>query len=188
MTSVIRYTATTKELPVKLTGISGPYYDDSVYGYQLFPFTFTNGILDLNINSDNFITWFNDGEKPESTGTSGYKYAKLMGGNNLVLTLGPNFIQYIKNAWTPDADTPITIYTNPVMTKVQYSDQNILDADDEAYTESDIPPSGDSYVWGTETDNFKTTWIFKTPLTFTIVVGGVTKYITMYTVLQTDYA
>lgn len=188
MSSILRYTATTKELPVKFTGISGPYYDDSTYGYQLFPFTFKNGVLDLNINSDNFITAFNDGDSPSSTGTSGYKYGKLMGGSGLVTSLGPNMVQYIKNWLSPDADTPIAIYTNGVMTKVQYSDNNTLDADDEAYTNSTIPPSGDNYVWGGETDKFKTAWIFKQPLTFTCVVSGVTRYVTLYTVLQTDYA
>ncbi len=199
MTSVTRFLAVTKELPVKFTGISGPWYNDTVAGQrQLYPFTVSKqGVLDLNIDYDDFITWFNNGNEPSSTGTSGYAAAKLLGGQQLITALGPNFKQYIRNWYTTNSpnidggtsgDSPITIYVNPVMTKVQLCKESMVDTDNTPFTNGTEPPSGDNFIFGTTTDSFKTSWIFKTPLTFTYLSGGEPRYVTMYSLLQTDYA
>jgi hypothetical protein len=199
MSSVISYTATTKTLPVKFTGISGPWYNDTTANQrQLYPFVITRkGELDLNIDYDGFATWFNNGDAPSSTGTSGYAAAKLMGGQQLITGLGPNFKQYIRNWFTSSSpnidggttgDSPINIYINPVMTKVQLSHENTVDTDNIPFTNTNKPPSSDDYIFGGATDTFKTSWIFKTPLTFTYLSGGELQYVTMYSLLQTDYA
>jgi hypothetical protein len=201
MTSVTRFTAVTKELPIKFTGISGPWYNDLIMGeYQLYPFVVSKlGELDLNLEYDGFATWFNNGSVPQSTDTDGFAPAKLLGGQQLITSLGPNLKQYIRNWYTSNdggnpidgganGTSPINIYINPVMTKVQLSKQRTLDASDAAFTNSDQAPSSDSYIFGDATDTFKTSWIFKTPLTFTYQSGGNTRYVTMYSLLQTDYA
>lgn len=201
MSSVIRTTATKKELPVKLSGVSGPWYEDNIAGYQLFPFFVSrSGELDLNIDYDDFGTNFNNGDEPESTSTSGFSPIWLLGGQQLVTSLGANFTQYIRNWLTNNSpstgsidggttgSSPIRIFINPVMTKVQLVPQNQISTSDAAFTASDYPPSGDNYTSGSPMDTYKTSWIFKTPLTFTYQSSGVTKYITMYSLLQTDYA
>lgn len=199
MTSITRFLATRKELPVKFTGISGPWYTDSVAQQrQLYPFTVSkHGVLDLNIDYDDFSTWFNIGNPPLSTGVNGYAAAKLLGGQQLITGIGPNFKQYIRNWYTFESptidggtsgDSPIEIYVNPVMTKVQICKESMVDTDDTPYTNSTEAPSGDNYIFGNTSDQFKTSWIFKSPLTFTYLSGGQTRYVTMYSLLQTDYA
>ena len=191
MTSLLRSIATLRETPVKTIGITGPFYKDSSLSdiYMPFPFIVENGVLDINLTNSfeaDMITI--TGKSPQSNDTDSTNKCRLIGGLELVTSLGPNFIRYI-NAWRTSIDNgqPITIVVNPTMTKIQIHPQSFLETDN-GYKESTVPPSGDSYSWGDDSNNWQTVWIFRSPLTFSIVESGVTKYITLSTELYADYS
>ena len=161
----------------KFHAIITPSYDDTTLGIELpFPFTYSNGVLDIQ-----YIDDF-EADMVTSTGNAPNRgpndnAVQLLGGESLVTSLGDNFKSYIR-AWkniTIDSGSPIEIYIKPTVQKVQLA----LNIDDSTvFSESTVPPSGDNYTFGSEDNKYRTTWIFKTPLTFTIVESGVTKYIT----------
>ena len=189
MSSVLRSIGVTKDTPLKFNGFSGPFYYDSELGYMPFPFTYANGVLDIAL-IDNFEANMIDdtGNIPQIGDNVDTRLLRLMGGSGLVKSLGPNFIRYIK-AWrssTIDAGSSVGIQVPAVMTKIQSTSVDELSTD-ECFGISSVPPSSDNYVTGNETNNFRTTWIFKTPLTITTVESGETKYITLSSFLGPDY-
>ena len=68
------------------------------------------------------------------------------------------------------------------MTKIQRSPKSVLYSGSVVRI-NDSPPSGDLYIEGDDKVNYRTTWIFKKPLTITTVEDGVTKYITFTSTL-----
>jgi hypothetical protein len=71
--------------------------------------------------------------------------------------------------------------------RVQEADyKNINSIENETYRISELAPASDNYISGSSVTNYNTTYIFKTPLTFTIVEDGVKKYITFRTVLDQE--
>ncbi len=71
--------------------------------------------------------------------------------------------------------------------RVQEADVNNITANSsESYVISELPPVSDFYTAGAPPNNYYTTFVFKTPLTFTILESGVTKYITFRTVLDQE--
>ena len=111
-----------------------------------------------------------------------------MGGAIVVRALGDNFKDYVRE-WrdgTIDAGSPIEIYYAPQMIRVQQADPEHISNDDDSYIVSTTAPSNDSYITGTSANNYLSTYIFKTPLTFTIVESGVTNYITFRTVVDQE--
>jgi hypothetical protein len=79
------------------------------------------------------------------------------------------------------------VYIAPQLLKVQEADVNNIDADsNNSYKISTTPPAGDNYTSGSEANKYRTKYVFKTPLTFTIVESGVTKYITFRTILDQE--
>lgn len=188
MSSVLRLRGAIKDTPLKFNGFSGPFYNDSALDWMPFPFTYKNGLLDIAL-IDNFeadmIT--STGKDPQIGSNEDTRLLKLMGGSGLVNSLGPNFIRYIK-AWRTgmDVGSSVGIHVPAVMTKIQSSGKNELYTS-EAYQVSTVAPSGDDFVSGDASNNFRTTWIFKSPLTITIVESGVTKYITLSSFLGPDY-
>ena len=113
---------------------------------------------------------------------------QIIGGPVVVRALGDNFKDYVR-AWrnaTIDAGSPIEIYYAPQMIRVQQADPDHISDNDDSYRVSTTAPSNDSYLTGSSTNNYLSTYIFKTPLTFTIVESGVTKYITFRTVLDQE--
>jgi hypothetical protein len=188
MSSVQSYIANTPSGLTKFIFVNGPSYEDSSMGgiNVLFPFTYSNGILDLNINpaansfEADMITDLN--EKPLDNNLLA---VKLMGGLGLVRARGPNFLRYIR-AWRDgsiDANSPINIYTPGVMTKVQQIPNSAMEENETAMISSE-PPSSTEYVFGNQANNYMTSWVFKHPLTITIVESGVTRYITFSTVFD----
>lgn len=164
-----------------------PCYDDGT-NIRLFPFTLVNGVLDITYQGNTFKAEMVDisGIDPVSeTDTS----VSIFGSPQIVTSLGNNFKDYIRS-WrtaTIDVDSPINIYVAPQVIRVQEADINNLDANSgNAYVISTVPPSGDGYISGSVANDYRTTYVFKTPLTFTIVESGVTTYITFRTVLDQE--
>lgn len=189
MSSILRRTANTKSALTKFTLVDGPCYFDSIIGSNvLFPFTYSNGVLDININTaaNNF-----EADMITSTGNAPSDdndlCVKQMGGLGLVRALGPNFVTYIR-AWrnaTIDAGSPVSVYIPGVVTKVQQTPASAL-ADGGIYEVSTVAPVSDEYITGNVANNYLTSWVFKKPLTITTVEGGVVQYITLRTSFDED--
>jgi hypothetical protein len=189
MSSILRRTANTKSALTKFTLVDGPSYNDSGLGINiLFPFTYSNGVLDININpaansfEADMITI--TGNAPDEDNEL---LVKQMGGIGLVRALGPNFVAYIR-AWrnaTIDAGSPVSVYIPGVVTKVQQAPSSAM-ADGGVYEVSTDAPPSDEYITGTPANNYLTSWVFKKPLTITTVEGGVLTYITLRTAFDED--
>jgi hypothetical protein len=61
-----------------------------------------------------------------------------------------------------------------------------MDASSDEYLISSQPPSGNAYVAGNTVNRYRTTYVFKTPMTITIVESGVVQYITLRTILDQE--
>ena len=110
----------------------------------------------------------------------------IMSGPHLVTSLGDNFKDYIR-AWrngTIDAGSPIEMYIAPQIMRVQESTVSANSGD--SYTISTQAPITDKYIDGSAANNYKSTYVFKTPLTVSIVEGGVVNYITFRTILDQE--
>ena len=166
-----------------------PCYTDSVLGEDvLFPFIVTKGVLDITYEGNNF-----EADMVTSTGIDPQAETDLAcqitSGPIVIRALGDKFKDYIR-AWrdgTIDAGSPIEIYYAPQMIRVQQADVEHINANsNDSFKISTSVPSNDSYLTGSSTNNYLSTYIFKTPLTFTIVESGVTTYITFKTVLDQE--
>jgi hypothetical protein len=189
MTSLLRSYPPRKEGLTRFLKPESPCYEDTVLNREvLFPFTYNNGILDISYEGNNFeadmVT--TTGVAPEAETDDAIQ---ILSGPYLVTSLGDNFKAYIR-AWrngTIDAGSPIDIYINPQVFKVQEADSaNINASSNQAYRISTQPPSSDNYITGSTTNQYRTTYVFKTPLTFTIQESGVTQYITFRTVMDQE--
>jgi hypothetical protein len=188
MTSVLRYFSVKKDGLTLFLKPESPCYDPGTGNNVLFPFSYLNGILDISYSGNNFKESMVDvtGQKPlDETDTS----IRMMGGIFLVTSLGENFKSYIRS-WrsaTIDPDSPITIYTFPQIIRVQQASLANIDSDSqESFSISNQPPASDTYPTGSVANDYDTTFIFKTPLTFTIYESGVIKYITFVTILDQE--
>jgi hypothetical protein len=187
MTSIAGSFAKRHEGLTRFLKPESPCYDDSGVN-RLFPFVYINGMLDITYEGNDFEATMVDttGVSPNNeTDTMVY----IMGGPRLVTSLGENFKAYIR-AWrdgTIDAGSPIELYQPSQVIRVQEADMNNITANSgESYMISELPPVSDFYTAGGPPNDYYTTFVFKTPLTFTIVESGVTKYITFRTVLDQE--
>lgn len=189
MSSVTRALAARKEGLTRFLKPDGPFYDNGDDNV-LFPFTCVNQTLDITYSGNNFKARMVDNlnESPgqdEETDTM----VSIMGGPRLVTALGENFKAYIR-AWRSgsiDSGSPIEVYLPAQVLRVQEASTGSLSAfSEDVYLIRDAPPSGDNYITGNPLNNYRTTYIFKTPLTFTVVEGGVTKYITFRSGLEQE--
>jgi membrane protease subunit (stomatin/prohibitin family) len=113
---------------------------------------------------------------------------QLMSGPRLVTSLGDNFKAYIRS-WrdaTIDAGSPINIYINPQVIKVQEAQIANVSAFSDSYEISTQSPASDTYPTGAISNNYQTKYVFKTPLTFTILESGVLTYITFKTAFDQE--
>ncbi len=184
MSSVVRSLAVRKEGLTRFVKPESPCYDDTTLGDAvLFPFSYSNGVLDISYDGNDFETNMVDttGNAPSAETDIAIQ---IMSGPYLATSLGDNFKAYIR-AWrdgTIDAGSPINLYIAPQLLKVQEADVNNISANSgSSYIISTETPAGDNYTSGTEANNYRTKYVFKTPLTFTIVESGVTQYITFRT-------
>lgn len=189
MTSMLRgYAARKNGLTIFTKPESPAYYDNILDNQVLFPFSYSDGILDISYAGNNFKVIMVDqlNQSPnEEPGTA----IRVMSGPHLVSSLGDNFKAYIR-AWrdgTIDAGSPINIHIAPQLLKVQEPDYDMVQSiSGESYLISTKVPSGDAYVAGYETNRYRTTYVFKTPLTITIVESGIVQYITFHTILDQE--
>jgi hypothetical protein len=186
MTSIAGSFAKKQEGITRFLKPESPCYVESGVD-RLFPFVYRNGELDISYEGNDFKSIMVDitGSAPSSE-TDCALY--ILGGPRLVTSLGENFKAYIR-AWrssTIDEGSPIELYQPSQVIRVQESDYNNVTASDSSYRISNFPPVSDTYTAGTTTNNYYATFIFKTPLTFTIVESGVTKYITFLTHLDQE--
>jgi len=168
--------------------IGGPYYDDANSNKVLFPFTFKNGVLDIND-----ATGFNiaSGQTPKNVGTSDGGLVRLQGGLNLVQSIGPNFQTYIASCvWGPNptyavsSPSSVKVYKPGVVSRVQQLDYtsnlpaNINHSAD-AYVVSSNPPDSDFTF--ASLPNYGVTYAFNKPLVVSVkTVGAGTQYITFF--------
>ncbi len=180
MSSIARTFAQKKQALTRFVKPLSPAYDDNDGTTRIFPFSYSNGVLDINYSGNSFETIMVDTTNQDPLGEADTTI-NVLSGPYLVNSLGDNFKAYIR-AWrdgTIDAGSPINIYIAPQVMRVQEVDTNHLpNSSGTSYRISTEPPTGDGYVVGNSTNDFFATYIFKTPLTFTIVEGGVTQYIT----------
>lgn len=189
MSSALRTMAVKKEGLTRFIKPESPCYDDTTLGEGiLFPFSYSNGVLDISYDGNDFETDMVDttGNAPNAETDIAIQ---VMSGPYLATSLGNNFKAYIR-AWrdsTIDAGSPINMYIAPQLLKVQEADVNNVSAtSSSSYIISTESPAGDNYTSGTEANKYRTKYVFKTPLTFTIIESGVTKYITFRTILDQE--
>jgi hypothetical protein len=198
MSSVQSAFASIDKPPTKFAALITPAYQDtSIVTDETItmpiPFTVVNQVLDINVNQSSSIqTLVNAGTEPNARPNI---QGKAFGGASLVKSFGPNMTAYLRN-WINDIEElgaaytgPLVLYIQPFMTKVQLANPSF------AYAEGPIDPSfqrdtswgitteapvSTEYTGGSSTNNFFTTWIFKTPMTIQYeTAGGGSKYITM---------
>ncbi len=155
---------------------------------RLFPFTYSRGVLDITYDGNNFQSVMVDNTNVQPSDETD-TVVRIMGGPRLVTGLGDNFKEYVR-AWRDgiiDAGSPIELYKPAQVLRVQEGDLDHVTADStDSFLISDKPPSNDEYVAGSVANQYTTTFIFKTPLTFTYIASGVTKYVTFRTALDQE--
>jgi hypothetical protein len=188
MTSVIRSYSTTKEGLTLFLKAESPTYESNGARDLLFPFSYSNGVLDISYSGNNFkevmvdVVNVEPNDEPDTA-------IRIIGGPFLVSSLGNNFKEYVR-AWrdgTIDSGSPINIHVAPTLLRVQQAALTNLNANNgNSYLISEQAPSGENIITGDSLTSYNVTYIFKTPLVFTIIESGVTKYITFRTALDQE--
>ena len=162
------------------------YYNDT--NNVLFPFSYSNQVLDITYDGNNFKELMVDVNNQQPNSESDLS-VRIISGPSLVTSLGNNFKDYIR-AWRSgdiDAGSPIEVVVAAEVLRVQEGSYNNISANNnDTWKISTSRPSGENYITGTELNKYNTTYIFKTPLTFSVVEGGVTQYITFRTTLDQE--
>lgn len=189
MSSAVRVLAVKKEGLTRFIKPDSPtYYDGN--SYRLFPFSYSNQVLDISYDGNNFKSSMvdsinNSPDNDEETDTT----ISMLGGPYLATSLGENFKAYIRSwrSGSIDAGSPIEVVVAPQLLRVQEVDlSHVNSTSGDSVLISTNAPTGENYVSGNSANKYHTTYIFKTPLTFTIVEGGVKKYITIRTTLDQE--
>lgn len=188
MTSVLRSIAARKEGLTRFIKPESPCFDDG-NNTVLFPFSYENGVLDISYSGNNFRERMVDilNENPRAETDTAVRVSSS--GPYLATSLGEHFKDYIR-AWRDgsiDAGSPIRIHIAPQLMKVQEAAiESVSGNSGSSYIISNDMPASDTYPTGVEANKYETKFVFKTPLTFTIVEGGVVKYITFRTILDQE--
>jgi hypothetical protein len=187
MTSVTRTIAVKKEgLTLFVKPESPAYYNEQ--HNVLFPFSYSNQVLDITYEGNNFESLMVDdtGEAPNSETDT---IIRILSGPYLATSLGENFKAYIRS-WrssTIDVNSPIEINIAPQLLRVQEASyDNINSESGDSWTISTSVPASENYISGDVANKYNTSYIFKTPLTFTIIESGIKKYITFKTALDQE--
>ena len=215
MTSVLRGFRDVKTGLSKFTNILTPAYsDDNIGGDDVpIPFIVTDGVLDINIQDNVQEDCIDEGAYPNNLGSEYPDFqVRQLGNLQNVTSLGPKFIEWIRNVITyseRDSNSPpytpytgpISLITKPVMIDVQYTtDNNIYDSSfnnfsstlyhEVVFANSSNAPSGDNYITGAPSNNYRKVSVFKTPLTIsydsTFLTPGQKRYITLNTLFDGD--
>ena len=165
-----------------------PVYTNDSGNDVLFPFSYSNQVLDISYAGNNFKESMVDstGNSPESETDTIYR---IIGVPRLVTSLGDNFKAYIR-AWRDgsiDSGSPIELYMPSQVLRVQEgSYDNITSTQGDSYIISETAPASDNYITGSAANKYSTTYVFKTPLTFTIIESGTKKYIKFRTAFDQE--
>ena len=177
MSSVLRsYAVPVGKSTNKFDNISTPCYNDSEFGeYVPVPFTYSNGVLDIQITNSSVNDFVNNGSNPNEGegGDDDTEFqAKMCGGVRLVTSLGDTLKTYLRNRIVNQEEIDeytgdIVLYIQPTMTKVQLAQPNNVQGltFENVYGVNDQPPSSDEYVGGDDANKYYTSWVFKTPMT-----------------------
>lgn len=188
MSSVARTYATRKEAITQFVKPMSPSYRNNNGVIVLFPFSYRDGVLDITYAGNNFQSAMVDitGNRPNDETVT---VVSIMGGSYLATSLGDNFKDYIR-AWrdeTIDLNSPITVYTPAQLLRVQEANlKNIGAGSGASFRVTTQPPASDTLPDGDTLTHYNTTYIFKTPLIFTIMESGVKQYITFMTTLDQE--
>jgi len=184
MSSVTRSITSTKNLPFN-TYVSGPTYINPSFNTiatipsLLFPFNYLkNGMLEL-VPDDAFRS-IQEGSH-FFPGYNNFHPVRLLGGHNIVTSIGPELINYITIIYnnkyaSAGGVSSVTVYQPGVVTKVQTLDVlNIgsslfpdnADPTDAQSGDSSRPPNA-TYTMGESSNNWYTTYVFESPLTLKI--------------------
>ena len=194
MSSALRSFAVRKEGLTRFVKPDSPTYTISGEGALLFPFSYNNGVLDITYEGNSFKSLMVDisgvPPSPDQEGPGGETdtAVRIMSGPYLATSLGSNFKDYIR-AWraaTIDSGSPIEVYIPPQLLKVQAADRAVTAFAYDTYNVGTQPPASDNFITGNTLNKFSTTYIFKTPLTFTIVESSVIKYITFQSHIEQE--
>ena len=188
MSSVNRNLAATKEALTRFVKPESPRYYNGSNGV-LFPFSYSSQVLDISYEGNNFKSLMVDISGNEPGDSESDTTVRILGGPFLATSLGENFKAYIRS-WresTIDEGSPIEIYIAPQLLRVQEASyRNISSGSSENWKISESPPASDNYISGNNANKYRTTYVFKTPLTFTIIEDGVKKYITFRTAFDQE--
>jgi hypothetical protein len=197
MSSVLRSISNGAEAKTKFVSCrSVSYYNGELNHNVLVPFLASNGVLDVSV-----IPGFNpsDGGYYDRFRGTNWRKVKPMGGVEPIKELGANFVTWFTNAmqnWVDDNEgdsvsiTNVKLYQPGIMTKVAQVNGGGESID--VGTNSDVwlntnygaqvwsasPPPGDEFVTGDDTNNFNTSWVFKSPVVISFVYSGATYYTT----------
>jgi hypothetical protein len=186
---MLRSYAVRQEALTRFIKLDSPCYNNGTDDV-LFPFSYSNQVLDITYAGNNFESIMVDitGVEPIAETET---LVRITSGPLLVSSLGDNFKTYIR-AWreaTIDSGSPIEIFIAPQVLRVQEVSREFITAvsgSDTSFTVSSTRPSGENYIVGNAANNYNTKYVFKTPLTFTIVEGGITQYITFKSIFDQE--
>ena len=141
-----------------ITYISGPTYVGPNSINLLFPFTLSNGVLNINL-INNFT--LNTGV-PQKMGAT----VRLSGSSKNATSIGSNLRTYIKNrTWgsnTITDESTISVHTPATMTMVQQLDETFIgQMDGSPFTVTSGPPPSN---FALQFPGFGVTFVFLTPL------------------------
>jgi hypothetical protein len=168
MSSVLRYTASNKELPtpdglVVLTySLAG---DDVVVPLK---FNKQSSVLDFD-----FETGFTASTSINSS-TTAYVRGQSFGANQNVLGIGPNLISWLETTGGADAGT-VEVYELPIVCRVNQLQINQEPNSVNAMSTSSLPFSFEQSE-GTSANSYFGTYIFKKPLVVRYLNGGSIQY------------
>lgn len=170
------------------------YYDDDVGNDIPIPFIYSNHTLDIHIQDNVQVDLIDDGDSP---GENTDYQCTVLGGTGLVLNLGDKMVEWLNNYLDNQygdnyVQDSCAVYNSGVVTKSQFVFKTNVesggllgsDVDDSTYAITDAPPIGkysSNFILGDEPDNYRTVWIFKSPLVISFTVSGSTKYLTLFT-------
>jgi hypothetical protein len=181
MSSVQSVIAQPKKNFSKIFTIDTPCYFDTPLDYNVpIPFYVTKqGVLEIaiidNVQTDLLTVGSFGGVNslPEFQ-------CKLMGGTALVTSLGQTTKDFL-TAWIDYDENEVPsgefeLVVKPVMTKVQFSTNPGQFDSETTNSLSDYPPSGTEYVTGEFNNNYRSVWVFQSPMTVKYYSVALSKY------------
>lgn len=136
------------------------------------PFTFNNGILDMDFSSG-----FSSNK---SIDTDNVYFRYSINALHLVTGIGPNFIAWMEDAGNADAGS-VSIYENAIVIRANgiqpFTDDNTLNPNVEDVTgTSSTPYNFTNSAGSVANNNYYSTYLFKKALVLQYTVSGATQY------------